>query len=437
MPHFSTGKKGSGSVVKEIHDTVVQAPLFVVGVRTIRRPLSSRERALNQFVMNMKTIAMKSKFQARMSVTTASFLFVVIIPTIIVGLYYALVASDQYRSETLFAVRGTITSPLSALGLAALPGANVQSGDSYIVSDYIRSTQIILDALNDSGVDFREYYSRHGIDFAYKIQPDMPFEEFVKYWRNRSDVEFNSTTGITTFKIKAFSAQDSLAISQTVIAVSEKLVNRLSDNARKQLISTAQDEVDRTEIRLRTARGAVEEFRNKEQALDPQLVAQSEQAIIKELQVSLAEAQARRSALAQITNDSPMLRVLDRQIAAVERQIDDQKKRVGSGGVSTSQRGSDIDQPNLSRVYTAYSSLLLEQEFAEKAYTAALTALEQALVEARKQDRYFAVVVDPTLPDAAMYPLSLVNTILTFLGMMIIWSIGYLITQSVRDHAVK
>ncbi len=371
-----------------------------------------------------------------MSITAASFVLMVVIPTVLVGLYYTFVASDQYRSETLFAVRGTTTSPLSALGLAALPGANVQSGDSYIVSDYIRSTQIVLDALNQVGVDLREYFSNDQVDFFYRIDPKMPFEEFVKYWRNRSAVEFNSTTGITTFTVKAFSAKDAHDISQIVISVAEKLVNRLSDSARKQLISTAQDEVSRTEARLKSARSSVEDFRNKEQALDPQLVAQSEQAIIKELQVSLVEVQARRSALGQTTKDSPTLRVLDRQISAIEKQIEEQRKRVGSGANVSGVNDSAKQQPNLSRIYTAYSGLLLEQEFAEKAYTAALTALEQALVEARKQERYFAVVVDPTHPDAALYPLSFINTFLTLVGLSIIWIIFYLIIQSVRDHAI-
>jgi len=392
---------------------------------------------LNLAIGNLSALRQKKiPYPKKISLTALSFVICVIIPTLLTGVYYALIASDQYRSDTLFAVRGTTTSPLSALGLASLPGASVQSGDSYIVSDYIRSTQIILDALNESGVDLRQYFAKDGIDFLYRIDPQMPFEQFVKYWRARSAVEFNSTTGITTFHIKAFSPEDAHDISKTVVTVSEKLVNRLSNNARKQLISTAQEEVNRTESRLKNARNSVEEFRNKEQALDPQLVAQSEQSIIRELQVALAEVQARRTALAQTTQDSPTMRVLDRRISAIELQIEDQKKRVGSGGVNSSENSSTDDGSSLSRVYTAYSGLLLEQEFAEKAYTGALTALEQALVEARKQERYFASVVDPTLPDAAMYPLGLLNTCLVFGALVILWLLGYLVIQSVRDHAI-
>lgn len=391
---------------------------------------------MNQVITNFKSSIRFRSSAVKLSATSASFLLLVVLPTILVGLYYALLASDQYRSETLFAVRGTTTSPLSALGLAALPGANVQSGDSYIVSDYIRSSQILIDALNEKNVDLREFYTKPSIDFIYRIKPQMPFEEFVKYWRKLTAVEFNSTTGITTFQVKAFSPQDAHRISEIVVAVSENLVNRLSDNARKQLISTAQDEVARTEGRLKSARNSVEEFRNKEQALDPQLVAQSEQSIIKELQVSLAEVQARRNALSQTTKDSPTLRVLDRQINAIESQIIEQKQRVGSGTLNEGVPSPYDKTPNLSRTYTAYSGLLLEQEFAEKAYTGALTALEQALIEARKQDRYFAIVVEPTHPDAALFPQNAVNTLLSFLALLIAWAIVYLSIQSVRDHAV-
>lgn len=359
-----------------------------------------------------------------------SFAFAVIFPTMIVSFYYAVIASDQYRSEALFAVRGTTTSPLSALGLAMLPGANVQSGDSYIVVDYIRSKQLLIDAAQIEKIDMRSFFSDEKADFYFRVDPQISLDEFVKYWTSLTEVEFNSTTGIITFAVRAFSAKDAHRISQAVVKVSEGLVNRLSDTARRQLIRTAQDEVQRTEMRLEQARQDVEDFRNKEQALDPQLVAQSEQAVIKELQTVLASVQARRSALAETSKDSPTLRVLDRQISAIENQIADQRKRVGSGD------GRHTASGNLSSIYTKYSALLLQQNFAEKAYTAAQTALEQALIEARKQERYFAIVVDPTLPEAALFPRKIVNLILIFSILTFCWLIFFLVRQSINDHDI-
>ncbi|MGH6763324.1 MAG: hypothetical protein ACRECW_17260 [Phyllobacterium sp.] len=364
--------------------------------------------------------------------TMLSFIGCVIVPTIVVAFYYAFIASGQFRSETLFAVRGTTTSPLSLLGLAALPGTNVQAGDAYIVANYIQSKQVLLDVREKQGIDMRSFFSKPEIDAAYRIDPQLSFDEFLDTWNWMADVEFNSTTGITTFRVNAFTAEDAQKISATVLKVAEDLVNRLSDSARQQLISTAHEEVARTEERLTSARNAVEVFRDREQALDPQLVAQSEQTIIRELQTNLADLQARRNALLITSKDSPTLRVLNRQVDALEQQIATQKRRVGSGEASSPLTGDR----NLSSVYTDYNALLLEQEFAEKAYTSALTALEQSMNEARKQDRYFAIILAPSLPEVALFPHRLINTLLAAAGFFVLWLFGYLITQSIRDHAI-
>ncbi len=196
-----------------------------------------------------------------MGVVLFGLLFV--IPVTLVTTYYWFVASDQYRVETQFAVRGLVTSPLSTLGLAALPGASTQAGDSYIVADYIRSPQLIIDLRDQLDIDLRQYFSRSEIDVMQRIDPDAPLEEFVKYWRWRVDVGYNSTTGNTTFAVYAFNPQDANEIAQSVLLVSEQLVNNLSSQSRRQLIETAQSEVARTEERLRQARSQLQDFRNR------------------------------------------------------------------------------------------------------------------------------------------------------------------------------
>lgn len=84
-----------------------------------------------------------------------------------------------------------------------MPGANVQSGDAYIVADYIQSKQVLIDALEKNDVDLRNFYSKRDIDFAYRIRPDLSLDEFINYWNWMIAVEFNSTPGITTFRVNA------------------------------------------------------------------------------------------------------------------------------------------------------------------------------------------------------------------------------------------
>ncbi|MEM6464242.1 MAG: hypothetical protein AAF724_20235 [Pseudomonadota bacterium] len=126
------------------------------------------------------------------------------------------------------------------------------------------------------------------------------------------------------------------------------------------------------------------------------------------LERELVDLNTRRTALlATVSVESPSLRILDRQISALEGQIQQQLERFGSGG-----ENGAIRTRNLSDVVNEYSQLIVEQEFAEKAYTSALSSLETSQAEARREERYFAIVVEPTLPEVALYPKRILNTLL-------------------------
>jgi capsular polysaccharide transport system permease protein len=124
------------------------------------------------------------------------------------------------------------------------------------------------------------------------------------------------------------------------------------------------------------------------------------------------------------------MRVIDRQIAALSTELELKRKDVGTGTTD------NLKGNNLSSVVAEYASLAVEQDFAEKTYTTTLAALESAQAEARKRARYFAIVVNPTRQDAAIFPLRLLNIFIFFISACVIWLTVYLIWQSVRDHSV-
>jgi capsular polysaccharide transport system permease protein len=375
-------------------------------------------------------VAGSKKARRSLSPTRLSFLLAVILPVFLVGLYYLFMSSDQYRSEMRFAVRGTETSSLENLGLNALTGSTTQAADAYIVIDYIHSKQVLLDIQQKLGIDVRKFFARPEIDFAYRIDPDMPLEEFIKYWRWMVDASYNSTTAITTFQVTAFNGDDAAEIAQAVLKVSDELVNELSTKARLKLISNAQAEVTRTEDRLVLARQAIAVFRDREQTANPTMIAESDQAILQGIEKTIIELKSRRaSLLSSVDSNSPSVRVLDRQIASYTAELEEKRRGIGSGGQGTGDR-------TLTTQLTEYNALSLEQEFAEKAYTTALASLETSQAEARKQDRYFAIAVEPNVPEVALYPLRLVNTFICLCILSIVWLIGYLIVQAVRDHTV-
>lgn len=407
---------------------------------TTTRRIWARKRKTTDIVKTILTLPEIPKQKRKLPWPVISFGFAVIIPTILTALYFAFIASPQYVIETQFSVRGSSQASLNALGLGALMGSSVQSGDSYIVADYIHSAQILADIREQTGVDIREIYSRPTIDFVYRENSARPIDEFRDYWRDMVNVSYNSTTSNVTMRVFAFSAADAQQVSEAVLKVSENLVNKLSDKSRRQVLEMANQQVARSEERLRNIRQQMTQLRMTEQAVDPTAVATMEATIISSLEQELATLRTRYKALVDaVSKEAPSARVMERQITALEEQLVEQKKRLtGNFEVSTDNKTArnGVDTSALPEMIDRFTELGVEQEFAVKAYTASLAALETAMQESQKQERYFAVYVPPREPEIALYPFSVLNTGIVLLGSLCLWVIGYFVIRSVKDHAI-
>ena len=359
-----------------------------------------------------------------------SFCLLVLVPSVAATLYYSVIASSQYVSTAQFAIRGISEAATSFLSVASVLGSSSQSYDSYIIVEYIRSVQMIRDVA-DSGVDLRSFYARDGIDPVEKIDPNMPLEYFTGFWTRKVDVSYNSTTGNIIFRVRAFSPEDAKVIADAVMGAAERLVSQLSANARTQLVSAAQEEVTATQQRLATVRQEFSAFRDLQQAVDAEQLAQVEQTVISELERQLSELQTRRGSIsASLSADSPTIRVLDQQISSVNQQLAERRSRVGSGVAGP----GDSTDPLLSDVFNQFRELSLNQEYAETAYTRALGSLETAVLDARKQDRYFAVFEAPYQPEVSTAPNRVFFIALFIVGALILWGIVVLIVGAVREH---
>ena len=115
---------------------------------------------------------------------------------------------------------------------------------------------------------------------------------------------------------------------------------------------------------------------------------------------------------------------LDKESANVQ-------ERVSSGDASVAKPGSS---GALANAVGEYQDLILSQTFAEKAYEAAQASLERARVEAGREQSYLAVYVAPAIPQDAIYPRAMINTIAVLLLSALAWGIGALLFLTVRDH---
>jgi capsular polysaccharide transport system permease protein len=369
--------------------------------------------------------------------TALSFIVMVLIPSAIATFYYLYVASPQYQVETQFSVRGSGQSSMATLGLPMLAGSSPQSGDSYIVSSYVESLQLVRDVQQELGIDLRQFYTRDHIDWLYRVDPNMPLEKFTEYWRDMTDVSYNSTTGNTTLYIYAFTAEDSKAIADAVLKVSEKLVNELSESNRQQVMQVASRQVDRAEERLRKVQGEVRKLREEEKVLDPGSIGSQLNQQMTTLQTQLTSTKTRLSALLkEVDKDAPQARSLQRTIDSLETELIVVKNQLEAATISNKAAKDDPTKQSVAEVLNKFEELTVEQGFATQAYTTALAAFETAIAEAQRQERYFATFVSPTRPEIALYPLRWLDSFIAFLVLLAVWMVSQFIYRSFRDHAI-
>lgn len=364
----------------------------------------------------------------RRRIIRLSFLLAVLVPTAIVATYYAFFATEQFASETRFAVRSATTNQAPDLmGLISGGGSTPTVADAYVVLDFVRSRRI-LDLLA-AEIDYKALFSRSEADWWARLDPTLPMEDIIVYWRRMVSVGFDTTSQIMTIQVRAFTREDSLKLSTAILKQSEQLINDLSLRARADALRMAEQEVERMESRLRVARLAVRTFREERQELDPRKKAEARQMIIETLQSQLTSARAKLQAQRQqLSENAPSVVYQANLITALEKQIDEERKRIADSGDDTAADST------IGGLIADYEALTIDREFAEKAYLSAMASLERVRLDAARQQRYLATIVPPALPDDALYPRRILNTLIVFIGMFCLWGLTVLIGLAVRDH---
>ncbi|ASY71963.1 RkpR, polysaccharide export protein [Sinorhizobium fredii USDA 205] len=372
------------------------------------------------------------KLRWRHAIVGASFLGLVAVPATLASLYMAFIAADQYHSTTSFAVRsieGGMSSDILGMFTQASGGSTVS--DSYILMDYILSERMAADA--DRKFKLEDVYSTRGLDYFYGIGSDLPIEDKLYYWRDMVNVNFDHASGIMQVTVKAFEPKQARQIAQFIVDQSDNLVNSLSLSARNDVLRAAQDEVLSGEARLSKARAGLRVYRDKSQEISPEEGAKLAVQLIGSLEQQLTQLNADlATAKSQMGEDTPRIRVLKTRIESLEQQLAVERQRLGTGEKTAAE---DPNAPDVAGRIAQFEELETEREFAERAYTAALSSLEKARIEANNRQRYLALFIEPTLSEMAQYPARLLNSLLVILGLLFAWGIGVMSYYNIRDRA--
>lgn len=348
-------------------------------------------------------------------------------PTLLATIYYELIASPIYVSQSSFVIKSPGQKNIPTLSLANLvqtSGLSTGQEQTKEVLQYIRSRNALQDL--QARTDIRAKYSNRGADFLSRFPRafhDASNENLYRYYSSMIGADIDSDSGLAILDVRAFTPEDAYEINLKLLDLSEVLVNRLNERAEGRGISEAEHQVEQAELRLSNARVALGAFRNQQDLIDPTKQAAGVLDISNKLVSEQATLQAQLDLMLRVTPRNPSIPALRSRIAAVGREI-------------AAQNGRAVGTPTgIASKLSNYEKLNVEQEFATQMLTAANTSLEQARVEAQKQQFYLERVVAPNKPDESLLPQRFKHILIVFAVSLCLYFIGWMLIVGILEHS--
>jgi capsular polysaccharide transport system permease protein len=378
-----------------------------------------------------------------------SFFVCVILPTLLAAGYYLLIARDEYATEFRFSVTeqtpalpgsttatsntmsgqapSTSSSSLSQLAPALFSGSTPTTGSlqNFVVIDFVESPGAVLKL--QERLDLRSMFATTSMLDVLGLKPQASMDKLTSYWQRMTDANYDSVTSLAYVRIRAFSPQDALRIGETLLQLSEELVNDIANRASRDAVGFAENEVERSKNRLDGAARKMFQVRNTEKTVNPSVsYLQANISAYVSQKMSVIQLQSQMEALkSSLSPTSPLYQELNKEVAAGQKllqTLENEHKDVGDSSMSIAEAVGQYEQADIERQYAA------------AAYQAALQALDQARANAAAKHIYLTPYSVPYLPDESNSPLRWTNTFVVFVGSFFLWLIGMLLFKTVLDH---
>lgn len=374
-------------------------------------------------------------FRARKRRRIAAMALCIGLPTLLAAVYYGLFASDRYVSETHMvlstdansggALAGLGKSSSSLLSMVGISSGSDASGDAQaMVSDYLQSTAA-MEAL-DRNIGLRGMWSASSIDFLSRLSPNASAESFYRYFRRHVAVSADQSDPVLQVQVDAFRPADAQRIGRALVRLGQEKVNSAFQQMREDSLGFARSEVTRAEQRLAAADEKIRDFRNVHGDIDPNATAGAVGTVAGTMFGALSSTEADlRTALSYAKENSPAVKALQARIAALKKQIEADRNLLA---------GPQSNKP-YADLLASYGNLMLDQKFAEAAYTSAMAFLDTSRAATLHQHTYLIDYLPPTLPEESTEPQRARNVLLVFVASFLTYLIGSLVISALREHA--
>lgn len=350
----------------------------------------------------------------------------VIAPTCLAILYYGLIASDVYISESRFVVRSPGSQGQSGIVGQLLQGTGLSRAqdDTYLVHDFILSRDALREL--DRRLGIRKIYSSRKVDPINRfpgVYWDESFEELYRYYGKHVDADYDTESSITTLKVHAFTAEDARRINDLLLQMSEGLINAMNERIRQDLVRYAENDAKLATDKATASAVALFDYRSKHAVFEPDKQAAIQLESVAKIEEELVATEAQVSQLRKISPDNPQISGLQSRAETLRSAILSEGSKITSATGSFSARAPEFER------------LTVESLFADKLLGDTLASLASARSEALRQQLYLDRLVQADLPDKAMEPRRARSVFTVFLLGLIAWGVSTLIVAAIREHS--
>ncbi len=353
------------------------------------------------------------------------FILTVFIPTLLAAIYFGLIASDVYISESRFVVKSPQRQIQGGLGaLLQSTGFSRSQDDTYSVHDYILSRDAL--GVLEQQLNIREAFTNEHIDITNRfpgLSWDRSFEAFYRHYLRHVGIDYDTVSSISVLRVRAYTAEDAKKINDLLLDMGERLVNNLNIRSREDLIQVALNEVKQAEERNKTAAVALSSFRNARGIFDPDRQSALQLTGAAKIREDLLAAEDQLAQVKQVSPNNPQIPSLASRVELLRRAATSEANKVTGGDASLSSKSP------------AYDRLSLEKGFADRQLATALAALDTARNEAQRKQLYLERLVKANLPDTALEPRRLRGVATVFILGLIVWGVLSLVLAAIREHS--
>jgi capsular polysaccharide transport system permease protein len=351
--------------------------------------------------------------------------YIIFAPMLVLTVYYGLLASNRYVSESRVVVKrsGDASAQLGGFSLPFLGSIGGTSGeDALHLREFIHS-QDLLDRL-DPQLGLRQAFSMHRLDVLQMLPPWATREDFLKLYRKRVEIGFDEKAGVLVIVTHGYTPEFAQKFNQAILNEAEHFINELSQRVAREQVEFASRELLRSRKDLDRARDRLLGFQDTNAVLDPAASAEITQRVIAELEAQLAGREVELNTFSgMLQSDAAQVVTLRQTIAGLKQQINSEKKKL------TSTKGGALN-----KVAAEYLDHRAMVDFHADVYKITLATLEKMRLEATRKVKSLAVLSSPQLAEEAKYPRRAYMLSAWFFSLCLLYWLTRLTIEIVEDH---